>query len=602
LSLPQEDACSVLTQDSERRLAAILALDVVGYSRLMSEDEAGTFATLKAHRTEFFQPTVAEHKGRIIKLMGDGALVEFSSVVDAVACAVAVQEGMVARNEGVPEDRKMLLRLGVNLGDVIVEDDDIYGTGVNVASRLETLAEPGGIWISGTVYDQVAGTVSRPIEDMGEQALKNIEDPVRAYRILAGETAAGAHARPASGPASLEFAPRERPSIAILPFKNLSGDPAQDYLAEGLRLGILSSLIQLSGLFLITTNAVNGYRGQDVPAARAGREVGVRYVLDGAVQQAGNRIRATLQLTDVQTGEFVWAERYDRVLDDLFKMQDEITQEVIISLDVRLLGREGDRIWFNKLTSPKARELWLRGISHLYAGTKDDNATAQRIAEELHQVQPDTMHGVAIVALTHWLDVFFGWTGPDARSSEQATEWAEKAIQYEDNNGFGHIVLGHLQLLEGRHDEALENCRIATALRSSCPFAHGLLASAQNFCGDSQGAIANAREALQIERIYPPWMINVLAAAYRDDGKVDLSIPAAQEAARLDPEQTEARIILCSDYELKNAHDEARRLASEIVAIDPSFRLSSYAESQPYKNAATRERLIESLRAAGLPE
>jgi adenylate cyclase len=324
--------------------------------------------------------------------------------------------------------------------------------------------------------------------------------------------------------------------------------------------------------------------------------------LDGAVQQAGNRIRATLQLTDVQTGEFVWAERYDRVLDDLFEMQDEITQEVIISLDVQLLGREGDRIWFNKLTSPKARELWLRAISHLYAGTKDDNATAQRIAEELHQVQPDAMHGVAISALTHWLDVFFGWTGPDARSAERATEWAEKTIQYEDNNGFGHIVLGHLQLFDGRHDEALENCRIATALRSSCPFAHGLLASAQNFCGDPQGAIENAREALQIERIYPPWMVNVLAAAYRDDGKVNLSIPAAREAVRLDPRQTEARIILCSDYALEDSRDQARRFANEIIEIDPSFRLSSYAENQPYKNPATRQRLIETLRAAGLPD
>ncbi len=592
------------TPESERRLAAILAADVVGYSRLMGADESGTLAALKAHRAELIDPTIAEHKGRIVKLMGDGALVEFASVVDAVICAVAIQHGMAERNAGAAEDRRMLFRIGVNLGDVMVEGDDIYGNGVNVASRLETLADPGGVCISGTVYDLVAGKVSQPIEDMGEQALKNIEDPVRAYRILPDRrpSLAAEPAQPASSTSSFEFRAVERPSIAILPFKNLSGDPAQDYLAEGLRLGILSSLIQLSGLFLITTNAVNGYRGRDVPAAQAGSEVGVRYVLDGAVQQAGNRIRATLQLTDVQTGEFVWAERYDRVLDDLFEMQDEITQEVIISLDIQLLGREGDRIWFNKLTSSKARELWLRGISHLYAGTKDDNAAAQRIAEELHQVQPDTMHGVGIVALTHWLDVFFGWTGPDARSSERATEWAEKTIQYEDNNGFGHIVLGHLQLFEGRHDEALENCRIATALRSRCPFAHVLLASAQNYCGDPQGAVKNAREALEIERIYAPWMINVLAAAYRDDGKVNLSIPAAREAVRLDPRQTQARIILCSDYTLENSGDEARRIVGEIIEIDPSFRLSSYAESQPYKNAATREHLIETLRAAGLPD
>jgi class 3 adenylate cyclase len=592
----------VPTQDSVRRLAAILAADVVGYSRLMGEDEAGTLATLKTHRTEFIEPTIAEHKGRIVKLMGDGALVEFSSVVDAVACAIAVQEGMVARNEGVPEERKMLFRLGVNLGDVMIEGDDIYGTGVNVASRLETLADPGGICISGTVYDQVASKVSRPIEDMGEQALKNIEDPVRAYRIRAGETEAGAGTQAPSGSASLEFAPGERPSIAILPFKNLSGDPAQDYLGEGLRLGILSSLVQLSGLFLIGTNAVNGYRGRDVPAAQAGSEVGVRYVLDGAIQQAGTRIRATLQLTDVQAGEIVWAERYDRVLDDLFEMQDEITQEVIISLDVRLHGREQDRIWFSKLTGPDAREFFLRGISHFYSFTKDDNAAARRMFEDLYRVQPDTVYGPSMVATTHWWDAFFGWSDDPARSFEQAAEWANKAIQYEENNGLGYAILGHLQLLEGRHDEALENCRMATEIRASCPLAFGLLASVQNYYGDPQEAVKNVKDALQMERIYPPWLVNVLAAAYRDGGKVDLSIPAAREAARLDPQQTEARVILCSDYELNNAHDEARRMAGEIIAIDPSFRLSSYAESQPYRDAATRERLIESLRAAGLPE
>ena len=592
------------TPESERRLAAILAADVVGYSRLMGEDESGTLAALKAHRAELIEPTIAEHKGRIVKLMGDGALVEFPSVVEAVICAVAVQEGMAERNEGVPEDRKMLFRLGVNLGDVMVEGDDIYGTGVNVAARLETLAEPGGICISGTVYDQVAGKVSQPIEDMGEQALKNIEDPVRAYRILAqsGASAAVGPVQPASGSDSLEFAPRERPSIAILPFKNLSGDPAQDYLGEGLRLGILSSLVQLSGLFLIGTNAVNGYRGQDVPAAQAGSEVGVRYVLGGAVQQAGTRIRATLQLTDVPAGEIVWAERYDRVLDDLFEMQDEITQEVIISLDVRLLGREQDRIWFGKLSGPEAREFFLRGISHFYSFTKDDNAAARRMFEDLYRVQPDTVYGPSMVAVTHWWDAFFGWSDNPARSFEQAAEWANKAIQYEENNGLGYAILGHLQLLEGKHDEALENCRIATDIRSSCPLAFGLLASVQNYHGDPQEAVKNVKDALQMERIYPPWLVNVLAMAYRDGGKVNLSIPAALEAARLDPEQTEARIILCSAYELNNAHDEARRIAGEIVEIDPSFRLSSYAEIQPYRNPATRERLIETLRAAGLPD
>jgi class 3 adenylate cyclase len=273
----------------ERRLTTILSVDVVGYSRLMHDDEEGTLAALKAHQRELIDPKIAEHRGRIIKKTGDGMLLEFSSVVDAVRCAIDVQQEMLRRNADIADSRKMLLRIGINLGDVIVEDDDIYGDGVNVAARLETLASPGSICLSGTVYDQLAGKIAQDIKDMGEQYLKNIEDPVRTYQILGDATISGKFGQ---GPqdtvaADLGFGAPERPSIAILPFKNLSNDPNQDFLAEGLRLGILSSLIQLSGLFLIGTDAVNGYRDQDIAPAQAGLEAGVRYVLSGAVQQAG---------------------------------------------------------------------------------------------------------------------------------------------------------------------------------------------------------------------------------------------------------------------------------------------------------------------------
>ena len=588
-----------------RRLAAILAADVVGYSRLMRADEEDTLARLKTLRAEAIDPKITAHGGRIVKLMGDGALVEFSSVVDAVRCAVEIQRALAERNAELAEEARIGLRIGINLGDIMVDQDDIYGDGVNVASRLESLADNGGICISGTVHDQVAGKFSETFEFMGEQALKNIEEPVRAYRVFTGERGSAAlqtATAAAADTSGLEFSPPERPSVAILPFKSLGSDPDQDYLADGIRLGIQATLVQLSGLFLVNAPALNAYRDKDVSALAAGSELGVHYVLEGAVQQAGKRIRATVQLTDVAAKRTIWAERYDRILNDVFELQDEITREVISSLNVELLSNEIGRVWFGKLSSPQAREYNYRGLSHLYEGNKDDNAAARHMFEELTRVQPDSVLGPSNVSVTHWLDAFFGWTDPSAGSIEQAASWAKKAMEYEDNNGIGHAVFGHLQLLEGKYDEALAICTKGIELRSSCPLAHGLLGLVLNYSGDARAAIKRVREALQLERVYPAWMINVLATAYRDCGEVELSIPAAKEAMRLDPQNNDARLILCSDYNLSADPDRARHVAEEIITSNPAFRLSTYAKSQPYKNQAPLERVLEALREAGLPD
>ncbi len=593
----------MLRERSIRRLAAILSVDVAGYSRLMHEDEDETLFALKAHRHELIDPKIAEYGGRLVKTTGDGMLLEFPSAVDAVRCAVDVQEEMARRNAKVPDSRKMLFRAGINVSDVIVDDDDIFGDGVNVAARLETLASPGSICISGAVYEQLAGKIDHNIKDMGDQTLRNIEDPVRIYQILVGDVDATAVEFPRSAlTPDLGFGAPERPSIAILPFRNLSGDPDQDFLAEGLRLGILSSLVQLSGLFLIGTDAMNGFRNQDTPAAQAGATVGARYVLGGAVQQLGRHLRATLQLTDVVAGKIVWSERYDRDVDDLFKVQDEITQEVLLSLDVKLIGGENTRIWFDGVVNPKAREHYHRGMSHCYAGTKDDNAAALRHFHELFRVQPETDHAASFVSLIHLTDAMFGWSQSEEQSLGEAAKWAEIATGYERTNGLGHIVTGHLKLVQGRYDDALSNCEVAIRTRPSCSLTHAVLADVRNYCGDSLNAIKNAREALLLERIYPPWLINVLATAYRDSGKVRLSIPAAREALRLDPHQTEARIILCSDYSLDDSRDQGRKVAQEIIATDPSFRISTYADKKPYRHGETLDRLVDVLRDAGLPE
>ncbi len=329
---------------------------------------------------------------------------------------------------------------------------------------------------------------------------------------------------------ALEFSPPDRPSIAILPFKSLGSDPDKDYIADGIRFGISASLVQLSGLFLVHAPVLNAYRGKDVSARSVGEELGARYVLEGAVQQAGNRVRVTVQLTDVDTNQISFADRYDRVVDDIFELQDEITREVISSLNIELVANESDRIWFGKFTVPEAKEFYYRGASHFYELNKDDNATARHYFEELYRVQPDSVVGPSYISVTHWMDAFFDWTDSSAESREQASTWAQKAMEYEDNNGIGYAVFGYLQLLEGKFDDALANCSTGVKLRTSCPMAHALLGLVLNFCGDAGLAVKNVREALQLEKVYPTWLIDILAAAYRDCGAVDLSIPAAIES------------------------------------------------------------------------
>jgi tetratricopeptide (TPR) repeat protein len=298
----------------------------------------------------------------------------------------------------------------------------------------------------------------------------------------------------------------------------------------------------------------------------------------------------------------MWAETYDRILDNVFEMQDEITSEVVSSLNVKLLYSEIGRVWSKKLINLEALQYFYRGVSSLYEGTKEDNATAREMFEELYRVQPDSVIGPSNIAVTHWLDAFLNWADSQSESYALAEQWANKAIEYEDNNGLGHAVLGHLQLLHGDHEEALKTCSKSVELRASCPLAHGLLGVVRNFNGDPRAAIRSIREALQLQRVYPPWLISFLAAAYRDCGEVKLSITAAEESLKLNPHKNDAELILCADYQLAEDHEHARSTAEEIIASNPSFSLASYAKSQPYKDPAQLERVIGALREAGLPE
>lgn len=586
-----------------RKLAAIFYADVAGYSRLTGKDEDSTHQRLSEF-LDLISTHVENHHGEVMHFAGDAVLAKFNAIVDALTGAIEIQDELAARNAKLAEDSQVHFRIGINLGDVIEDRGDIYGDGVNIAARLEALAKPGGICVSETVRSAIKDKLDVEYEEMGEQALKNIENPVTAYSVITkgSLTSSQKSSGPNSDSVTLDFKSPDRPAIAILPFKGLGYKQDQDYLTEGIRLGIQSSLVQLPGLFLINVRALNAYKSREISAVDAGNELGVAYIFEGAVQRVGDRVRATTQLTEVATGRAIWAESYDRVIDDIFELQDEITREVISSLNIQLLGGEIERIWAKKLQEPKAHQYFYRGLSHLYEGNKEDNAIAREMFEKLYEIEPNFVGGPSNIAITHWNDGFFNWTNSQTESYELAEKWAIKATQYEDNNGLGQAVLGYLQLLNGDHDEALESCATAIKLRASCPYANVMRGLVLNYIGDSTSAVRDIREALHLQRVYPPWMINFLATAYRDSGDLALSISAATESLRLNPNQNDAQLILCSDYGIGEDQTQAARVAENIIGGDPLFSLNKYSESLPYKNSKTLERVVEALREAGLPD
>jgi class 3 adenylate cyclase/TolB-like protein len=581
----------------ERRLAAILAADVVGFSRLMGVDEASTLAALQAHRREVLDPEIAARGGRIVKVAGDGILSEFPSVVAAVECAVAIQQSMAERNLGVTRDHRIEFRMGVNVDEVIVDGEDIFGDGVNVAARLENFADPGSVTITGVVFEQVKNRMKVQFRDRGHQRFKNISDPVRVFQFQPSGSIPTREG-PTRIPEALPLP--EKPSIAVMPFADLGGGSEQNYFAEGLRLDIQAALVHASGLFLIAAATINRYRGSGVSADQAAHEMGVRYVLEGAAQRSGRRIRVNVDLMDVVARRVVWAERYDRVLDDEFGVRDEITAEVLKALDVKLASGEWSLV-HSSLHKLEALDRFYRGLGHFYAGTKEDNATARVAFEDVVRLQPESPIGSAYLCFTHWRDAFMGWKVPKDRSLNEAASWAERAVALRGSNGLPEIVLASEHLLNRRHDDALGSCAKAAELRPNCPTAASYLAYVLHYCGRPAEAVAKIHDAIRITPVYPAWYMTLLAAAYRDAGDLELSIQSARRAIELNPRECDARLILCTDHSAAGERDHAETLAREIVALDPDFSLAEYADTQPYRDMEHLRNLLSSLRATGLP-
>ncbi len=389
----------------ERRLTAILVADIVGYSRLMGEDEAGTHAALKALRKELFAPKVAEYHGRIVKLMGDGALVEFPSVVDAVKCAVAVQHGMAERNAEVPEDERIEMRISVNLGDIIIEGSDIYGDGVNLAARLQERAAPGGIVLSATAYEHAEAKIDVEFEDGGELELKNIAKPVRVYHW--SSDAAGRRPYAAGTDDALPIP--DKPSIAVLPFDNMSGDPDQEFLADGIAEDLITALSRIRWFFVIARNSTFTYKGQAVDVKQVAHDLGVRYVLEGSVRKAGDRVRVTAQLVDATTGRHVWAEHYDREVKDIFVLQDEMTQTIVGAVEPELGAAERERALGKPPENLDAWETYQRGLWHLWRFEEAENVKAPHLFQRAQALEPSFAASFAYEAYAHCVNILMGW-------------------------------------------------------------------------------------------------------------------------------------------------------------------------------------------------
>jgi TolB-like protein/class 3 adenylate cyclase len=460
----------------ERRLAAIFAADVVGYSRLIRADEEGTLAAFQALRSELVDPKIAAHRGRIVKAMGDGILVEFVSVVDAVRAAGELQQAIAERNSGLPKDKRIVFRIGVNLGDVVIEGDDIHGDGVNVAARLEGLAEPGGICVSAGVYEQVRDRTDLAFEDLGEQSVKNIDRPLRVWRWIAEDQGTASPARNADRPPL-----PEKPSIAVLPFDNMSGDPEQEYFADGITEDLITALGRCRWLLVIARNSTFAYKGKSTDVRRVSEELGVRYVLEGSVRRAGNRIRVTAQLADGRDGSRLWSERYDREFDDVFALQDEITAEIAGTIEPELESIEQMALRARSAVDLNAWDCYQRGLWHLYRFTPDELKTAQRLFERAMTLDPNFSQAYARLAYVH---VQLGWYGPleeRAARADDAVALARKSVELDGQDPAARLSLGRALAISGALPIGVEELR--TAVRLDPSFAQAHFALGQALCG-----------------------------------------------------------------------------------------------------------------------
>jgi adenylate cyclase len=625
---------------ARRKLSGILSADAVGYSRLMQENEALTIRALEDSK-RLMSELIEQFKGRVVDAPGDNLLAEFGSVVDATECAVKIQKELKTKNEELPDNRKMQFRIGVNLGDVVEEADRIYGDGVNIAARLEALAEPGGICISRTAYDHVKNKLEFGYEYLGEHSVKNIAEPVRVYRVLMEPEAAGKvigekrflgrisrktaiiaiivlvivaggligwniylYQSKKIEPASLEkmaYPLPDKPSIAVLPFDNMSADPEQEYFSAGLTEEIISALSKVPEIFVIARNSAFTYKGKPVKVQQVSEELGVRYVLEGSVRKTEDRVRITAQLIDATNGRHLWSERYDPELKDIFELQDEITMKIINALQVELTEGEQARLFAKGTENLQAYLKFWQAREHFLTMTKEGNALARRLFEETIALDPNYAPPHMFLGVTYYADVMLGTSESRKQSLSKAMKLVQKAIAMDESYPLAHTQLGWLYLMMDRkHQKAIAECERAVALDPNGASAHIWMSIVLRYAGRHEEALRFGEQALRLNPIPPGFYFRGLGLSYFYNGRYDDAIATFKKGLNRTPKDALTRISLVVAYSHAGREDEARNEAAEVLKIRPKYCIRRGPGL--YKNAADTELFRNALRKAGLAD
>ena len=587
----------------KRRLTAILAADVVGYSHLMGKDEAGTLARLKSLHKNLVHPTISDSNGRIVKLMGDGLLAEFSSVVDAVQCALHIQQSIVKRETELDNNQRIRLRIGVNLGDIIVEGSDIYGDGVNIAARLEGLAEPGGICVSAKVYEEVKNKLSISFKDMGAQAVKNIQEPIRVYSWTINGSSTGSVGPKAGLPLS------DKPSIAVLPFSNMSGDPEREFFADGIAEDIITALSRFHDLLVISRNSSFVYRGTSVDMRQVGRELNVQYVLEGSVRTSSNRVRITAQLIEAHSGNHVWAERFDRSLEDVFEVQDEITALVASTVSQQMSVAEYRNAISHAEQDLDYRGLYYQGMWYMNKVTAEGCIKAREYAEQTLDRYPRHVGGYSLMAYVNIIEFIYGW-GEDRRAQmiHDAAQYATKAIRIDPDDEMSHTMLGAVCWMSGKHDDAINECETVLRRNPNFAYAYGILGIVHAYSGSKyyQQAVECLDRAIGLSP-NDPWLQFLFAhrgTAEFFNQNFDAAIDWYHRSIQRNPDLPTAHRFLAATLALKGEMEKSRHSIANVLRTEPNCSRSNLRQrlSQAFRHDEDFDFYIRGLQLAGLPE